>query len=231
MYHESWPEGFIQPMQGIVIVTPANAYDLVGLIRSAHEYDGPVAMLLSIAAANEPEFASDIPMEPYCIPLGKAKVKREGNNFTVIAYGASCVHAALNEADALAKEGISVEVIDMRTVWPFDLDTIRESIYKTGRYTVMYEERRSSGIAAELIVQLQEHNDSVLLHTNMLKTARIAGDNVPIPSAKVLVWDRLPYTVEEVVMKDDKGRAIIRSMHRSPKLAHLIKQTLWKGGE
>ena len=225
-YHEMMPEGFIQYMQGIVIAAPSNAYDLIGLVRSAHEYDGPVAMLLQIAASNEQEFASEIPEEPYCIPLGKAQVKREGTDFTVIAYGAACVVSALNEAEALAKEGVGVEVIDMRTVWPFDVETFRSSIKKTGRFCVFQEDRASRGVGNILVSQLVRGKESVLPSIQTQNIEVIGARDMPIPSRKALVWDRLPYELIDVEARDAKGRVIRKSMHRSSKLVNLIRESL-----
>ncbi|MBI2056361.1 MAG: hypothetical protein HYT37_03185 [Candidatus Sungbacteria bacterium] len=222
-YHEMMPEAFITAMQGIVVVAPADAYDLIGLMRAAHEYEGPVAVILQIHAANKDEFASDIPAESYCIPLGKAKVKREGSDFTVIAYGASCVRTALNEAEELAKENISVEVIDMRTVWPFDLDTLRRSIKKTRRFTVFQEDRESRGVGNTLVSALLKGKDSVLTYLNMESVEVLGALDVPAPTARALVWHRLPYEVVNVEKLDHKNRPIWKPIHRSPKLARMIK--------
>lgn len=222
-YHEMMPESFVAAMQGIVVAAPADAYDLVGLMRAAHEYDGPVAMLLQIHAANKDEFASDVPAESYCIPLGKAKVKREGNDFTVIAYGASCVRSALNEAEELAKENISVEVIDMRTVWPFDLDTMRRSIKKTRRFTVFQEDRESRGVGNTLVSALLKGKDSVLTYLNMESVEVVGALDLPAPTAQALVWHRLPYAVVNVETRDHKNRPIWKPTHRSPKLVRVIK--------
>ncbi len=225
-YHETWVEAYLYHMLGITIVAPADAYDLVGLLRAAHEYDGPVAMLLQIAAATDSQFSGDIPAEPYLIPLGKAKVKREGSDFTVISYGAACVRAALNEAEHLAKEGINVEVVDLRTIWPCDWETMRRSIEKTGRFAIMHEDWKTGGVGESIKGRLLEGEATVLPFVRTPTIEIVASDDVPIPTARALVWDRLPYAIEEVDDHDGKGRPIKKRFHRSSKLAHVIRDAM-----
>ncbi len=224
-YHETWIEAFLHHMRGITIVAPANAYDLFGLLRAAHEYDGPVVVLLQIAAASDPQFASKIPEEPYLIPFGKAQVKRAGADFTVIVYGAACVHAALNEAEALKEEGIDVEVIDLRTVWPPDLETLRESIKKTGRFTIMHEDWRDGGVGQTIKASLIEGGESILPYVRTPNIEIVASDGFPL-IARVLAWDNLPYEIQEVDEKDEKGRPKKVKIHRSSKLARVIREAM-----
>lgn len=224
-YHEAWPEKYIAPMQGVVVVAPADAYDLVGLLRASYEYDGPVAFLLQISAAGDEQFASEVPEEHYVIPLGKACVKKEGTACTVIAYGAACVRAALNEAIFLEEHaGMSVEVIDMRTVWPFDVETYARSIAKTSRLIVFHEDRESAGVGEMLIGNLMRMKGVYEYLT--AEPRLVAAKNVPNSGSHALVWDKLPYEVTEIRAKDEKGRPIKRTMHRSPKLIHAIQKTL-----
>ncbi|MEK7178968.1 MAG: transketolase C-terminal domain-containing protein, partial [Patescibacteria group bacterium] len=217
-YHESWPERFLLPMSGIAIVAPSNAYDLVGLMRAAHEFEGPVAMLLQISAAGMAEFISDIPDEPYSIPLGKAHVIREGSDFTVVAYGAACVAAARNEAEYLAHEGVSVEVIDMRTVHPWDTETIKRSIVKTGRFAVMHEDYASNGSVGEALVGKLLQDEDVLFSLKAMPVV-VGAKYHFIPTASALAWDRLPYKRAHVEKEDERGRTLRVDIHRSPELA------------
>ncbi len=224
-YHETWVEAYLHHMLGITIVAPADAYDLLGLMRAAHEYDGPVAMILQIAAATDPQFESRIPEERYVIPLGKAKVKREGKDFTVVVYGAACVRAALNEAEHLSEEGISVEVVDLRTVWPPDWETIRASVKKTGRFTIMHEDWKDGGIGQTIKAGLLEGRESVLPYIKTPTIEVVAAKRFP-PIARVLVWDNLPYEIEEADEKDEKGRPVKTRIHRSSRLASVIRDAM-----
>jgi pyruvate/2-oxoglutarate/acetoin dehydrogenase E1 component len=205
-YHEAWVERYL-PL-GIVIVAPSNAYDLVGLMRAAHEYDGPVAILIQISAAGSAEFRSDVPIDPYVIPFGKAKIIREGADCTVAAYGAACVAAAKNEADAMMKEeGINVEVIDLRTVEPWDKETLLTSVEKTGYLILMHEDSVDGGMGERIIGGLMKE---IRFFKSLKAPAFVVGALYPcVPSAKVLIWDRLPY--ELVVIGKDK-------LHRSQRL-------------
>jgi len=136
--HSRDEAGHYMQMPGIVILAPSNAYDLVGLMRAAYECGRPVVFMIPIWTYGERETARTIPEEKYLIPIGKAEVKREGSDITVIAYG-NCVNAALREADFLAEEGISLEVVDLRCLQPLDMETIATSIKKTRRAVVMSE--------------------------------------------------------------------------------------------
>lgn len=224
-YHEAWPERYIAPMQGIVVVAPADAYDLIGLLRASHEYNGPVAFLLQISASGDEQFASDIPDEPYAISLAKASVKKEGIHCTVIAYGAACVRAALNEANILEEhEGIRVEVIDLRTIWPADTETCAHSVTKTSRFVVFHEDRESAGVGETIIGNLVRRKD--VYERLAAEPKLVAAKNIPNSGSHALVWDKLSYEVTEVRAADEKGRSIKRVMHRSPKLIRAIRETL-----
>jgi len=216
-FHEAWPERFLYGMSGIAIVAPSNAYDLVGLMRAAREFPGPVAVLLQIAASGMPEFTSDVPLEPYVIPIGKAKVVREGTDFTVVTYGAACVAAARNEADTLKKEdGISLEVIDLRTVHPTDFPAIINSVQKTGRCAIFHEDYHSNGSFGEALLGRLSRNP--LFAHALYCHAEVIGAKYPfIPTDLDLVWDRLPYK------RVGKG---VNIKHQSPELAAVIKAAM-----
>ena len=223
-YHEAWMERYLVPMSGIVVIAPSNAYDLVGLVRAAHEYDGPVAVMLQMSAGGTDEFVSDIPNVPYTLPLGKANIVREGSDCTVVAYGAACVAAARNEADVLAKQGISIEVIDLRTVYPWDTETIVWSVQKTGRLVIMHEDHAIPGSVGQMLKgELLEH-DELLTHL-ITPSIHVLGASTPfIPSQHNLVWDRLPYERVDVDATDEKGRTYKKTIHRSSKLAALVHE-------
>lgn len=219
-YHESFPEGYLIPMEGIAVVSPANAYDLVGLMRMAYEFAGPIAVILQIKAYGNSEFASEIPEEQYLIPLGKAEVKRAGKDFTVVTYGACAVSAALNEAKYLAEDGIDIEVVDLRTIYPPDMATIGASIAKTGRVAVFHEATLATGAGPYLVSKIVGEGLMPHIRTPEIK---ILAPEKPIPSVKHLVWDRLPFSEEEIPDHDAKGREFTRRILRSPKLAGIVR--------
>lgn len=216
-YHEHYVEAELLCARGLVILFPSNAYDLVGLVRAAYYYDGPVALILEISAASLPEFARLVPLEPYAIRFGKANIVRAGKDFTVVAYGAAAVSAAKNEADFMAKEeGVDAEVIDLRTIYPTDFETIKKSVGKTGRLIVFQAADEFTGAGHYLISKLVGKDgvlDGILTSEIALVCAGMEGDLV-IPTAEELVWARLPYYVTK------KGRV----MHRSSKLADAIRE-------
>lgn len=217
-YHEHYVEAELLSSRGLVILFPANAYDLVGLVRAAYYYDGPVALILEISAANSPEFARAIPNDPYVIPFGKANVVRTGKDLTVIAYGAAAVSASVNEADLGVKEdGIDVEVIDLRTIHPIDFETIKKSVEKTGRAIIMQSADEFTGIGHYLRSKLVGKGGvlgSILTYDGIeIVCAGMEGDLIT-PTAEELVWARLPYYVTKT------GRV----MHRSSKLADAIHE-------
>lgn len=229
-YHEWWPEGDLHTMEGIAIAVPSNAREVVGIVRAAYEFGAPVAILLQISAANFPEFQSDVPLEPYVIPFGKAIVEREGNDITVVAYGAACVHAAKNEADFLEKEeGISVEVVNPLTLNPLDVETIRNSVRKTKRILTIHEATERGGLGPYILYKtLLEGNGGVLeyLYPRFAQaiSAGMEGD-VFIPSARQLVWARLPYYKDKKSVIIDGNEATI-DIHRSRTLARWIREAM-----
>lgn len=247
-YHERYVEGVLLTMGGIAIIFPSNAYDLVGLLHTAYLYDGPVALILEISASNSTEFAhfarnwatdkidltmpQGVPIEPYAIPFGKAKIVREGKDFTVVAYGACAVAAAKNEADFLHKDhGINVEVIDLRTVHPFDIETIKISSAKTGRLVIMQSANEFRGAGHYIKSKLLEEDEVFwsLVTKSKLICAGMEGD-IFVPAAKVLLEARLPWQEVEVSAFDPASRKdapesqkhYTARIHRSRQLAEYI---------
>ncbi len=213
-FHEAWMERFLLPMSGIAIVAPSNAYEVVGLMRSASESPWPVAILLQTSAAASSEFAVEVPVCHFTIPLGEAHIVCHGDNFTVITYGAACVSAAKNEAELLEQEeGISVEVIDLRTVHPWDMDCILASVEKTGRCVIFHEDYYKGGVGQILKGELME-NDTFLVHL-LLPKVQVVGASHPFnPTDLDLCKARLPY--ERV----NFGK---RKIYRSRRLHEVIK--------
>ncbi|PJK17997.1 alpha-ketoacid dehydrogenase subunit beta [Chryseomicrobium excrementi] len=138
---------------GVKVVIPSTPYDAKGLLISSIRDNDPVVFLEHMKLYRS--FRGEVPEESYTIPLGKADVKREGTDISIIAYGAM-VHEALKAAEELEKEGKSAEVIDLRTVQPLDIETLIASVEKTGRAMVVQEAQKQAGIAANVVAEITE---------------------------------------------------------------------------
>jgi pyruvate/2-oxoglutarate/acetoin dehydrogenase E1 component len=152
-HHSESIEAVLAHIPGIKVVIPANPYDAKGLLIAAIRDPDPVIFL-------EPKriyraVREEVPSEEYSVPLSSAKVVQIGETVTAVAWG-SMVREVKRAADLVAPEGISVEVIDLRTVAPMDDETVVESIKKTGRGVIVHEACRTCGLAAELIARIQE---------------------------------------------------------------------------
>src|SRR5699024_2221483 len=151
--HADSLEGLMAQSPGLKVVIPSTPYDAKGLLIASIRDNDPVVFLEHMKLYRS--FREEVPEEAYTIELGKADVKREGNDVTIVTYGAM-VHASLKAAEELEKEDISVEVIDLRTVSPIDIDTIVESVKKTNRAIVVQEAQRQAGVAANVVAEIQE---------------------------------------------------------------------------
>lgn len=151
--HADSLEGLIAAQPGITVVIPSSPYDAKGLLISAIRDEDPVVFLEHMKLYRS--FREEVPEEEYTIPLGKAAVKREGTDLSIITYGAM-VHESLKAAEVLEKEGHSVEVIDLRTVQPLDIETIIASVEKTNRAIVVQEAQKQAGIAANVVSEITE---------------------------------------------------------------------------
>lgn len=151
--HSDNLEGILAQVPGMRIVIPSNPYDAKGLLISSIESNDPVIFLEHLKLYRS--IKQDVPDEAYRVPLDKAAITQEGSDVTVVAYGLM-VSEALKAAQTAEKEGISVEVIDLRTVSPIDMETIIESVKKTGRIVVAQEAQRQAGIAGQLMSEIGE---------------------------------------------------------------------------
>jgi len=170
--------GLLMAIKGLKIVTPSTAYDAKGLLKSAIRDDNPVVFLTHKLLGGS---RSSVPDEEYTIPLGKADIKREGVDVTVVAV-ALMVHRALAVAEKLQEEGISVEVIDPRTLVPLDKQTIINSLQKTGRLVIMDEEPRTGSWAAEVSAMVAEEAFDLL----DAPIKRVCAPDTPVPFSPVL---------------------------------------------
>ncbi|UZH07345.1 alpha-ketoacid dehydrogenase subunit beta [Heyndrickxia coagulans] len=151
--HADSLEGLMAQTPGIKVVIPSTPYDAKGLLISAIRDNDPVVFLEHMKLYRS--FREEVPEEEYTIPLGKADIKREGKDISIIAYGAM-VHESLKAADELEKEGYSAEVVDLRTVSPLDVETIVASVEKTNRAIVVQEAQRQAGVAANVVAEINE---------------------------------------------------------------------------
>jgi 2-oxoisovalerate dehydrogenase E1 component beta subunit len=207
--HSQSPEALFTHVAGLKTVIPSNPYDAKGLLASSIEDDDPVIFLEPKRLYNGPfdghhdraivpwsrHPLSEVPEGHYTVPLGKARIHREGEQLTVLTYG-TMVYVALAAAE---ETGIDAEVIDLRTLSPLDLDTIAASVAKTGRCVVAHEATLTSGFGAELCAILQEQ----LLYSLEAPIKRVAGWDTPYPHAHEWVYfpgpDRLGAAMLETV--------------------------------
>ena len=188
--HAQSLEGFFTHVPGLKVICPATAYDAVGLLRTAVHDDDPVVMFehkkLYGSKGNRAEKGAlspigEVPDEYYTIPFGKAEVRREGTDVTIVA-NLLMMYNAMQAAAQLEEEGISCEVIDPRTLVPFDYDTLYASIRKTGRLAIVHEDVQRNGWGAEVAAKVA----SEALYYLDAPIKRICTYNVPIPFAPVM---------------------------------------------
>jgi pyruvate dehydrogenase E1 component beta subunit len=163
---------------------PYTPYDARGLLKSAFHDPNPVIFIEHTALYGR---KGDVPEEPYSIPLGQAEVHREGNDVTLVGYSGS-VYQCTQAAEALASDGISAEVISLRTLNPLDVDTIVGSIMKTHRAVLVEDDWKFGGFMGEIVAQITEHAFDEL----DAPVARVCGADVPMPYAKELEQGALP---------------------------------------
>ncbi|SEN64882.1 pyruvate dehydrogenase E1 component beta subunit [Amphibacillus marinus] len=180
--HADSLEGLMAQQPGLKVVIPSNPYDAKGLLISSIRDNDPVIFLEHMKLYRS--FRDEVPEEAYEVELGKAKVTREGTDVTLIAYGAM-VQASVKAAEELEKNGVSAEVIDLRTVAPLDIDTIVESVKKTGRVVVVQEAQRVAGIAAQIVAEIQER---AILHLEAPVLRVTAPDTVYAFTQAEEVW-------------------------------------------
>lgn len=177
--HTDSLEGLAVQTPGIKVVVPSNPYDAKGLMIAAIRDNDPVFFMEHLNLYHA--FRAEVPEEDYVVELGKANVVREGSDVTIIAYG-MMVHTATKAAEELEKtKGIKAEIIDLRTLNPLDIDTIVASIKKTNRAIVVQEAQKTSGVAAEVIAQI---NEKAILHLEA-PVLRVAGPDTVYPFAQI----------------------------------------------
>jgi pyruvate dehydrogenase E1 component beta subunit len=177
-YHSQSPESIFVHTAGLKVVCPSNPYDAKGLLLASIRDNDPVLFF-------EPKrvyraLRMDVPEGDYLVPLSSAKVVREGEHVTVVAWGAMLLEA-LAAAEEVKAQGVEAEVIDLRTLWPIDTETVVRSVQKTGRLVIVHEAAKACGLGAEIVAQICEH---AFLH-------------LEAPPRRVTGWDTpFPYTLE-----------------------------------
>ena len=174
IFHSQNPEGWFFHQPGLKIVAPATAYDAKGLLKAAIRDNDPVLYFENKYLYRRAK--SEVPAEDYIVPLGKAEVRREGDDITVVAYGVT-VHQSLAAAEQLAAEGVSVEVIDLRSLVPMDKAAILNSVRKTNKVLITHEAARRGGVGAEIAAMIAEELFDYLDGPIM----RVAAENIPVP--------------------------------------------------
>ncbi len=173
--HSDSLEGVFLQTPGLKIVLPSNPYDAKGLLASAVLDPDPVLFLENIKLYRS--FRQDTPQDYYTVPIGKARVVQEGSDVSIFAYGAM-VNVALAAAKQAQQEmGTSVDVIDLRTIWPLDEDAIAASVEKTGRAIIVHEAPHAGGVGAEITAIINERSFYSLLKP----IARVTGYDTPFP--------------------------------------------------
>ncbi|MCH7606886.1 MAG: alpha-ketoacid dehydrogenase subunit beta [Chloroflexi bacterium] len=192
LFHSQNVEAYFFHTPGLKVVAPATPYDAKGLLKSSVRDDNPVVFLEHKKTYRL--VRGEVPEEDYTIPIGVADVKRQGRDLTIVTYGLT-LHYCLEAAEVLSKDGVEVEVVDLRTLKPLDGDTVLASVRKTGKLLIVHEDNLTGGVGAEIAAlvayQAFEHLDGPI--------SRLCGPDVPtMPFAQTLEDAYMPDT-EKVV--------------------------------
>ncbi|MEH7013482.1 alpha-ketoacid dehydrogenase subunit beta [Neobacillus niacini] len=172
LYHSQSVEAVFANTPGLKIVMPSTPYDVKGLLKAAIRDNDPVLFFEHKRAYRL--IKGEVPTDDYTLPIGKADVKREGEDITVITYGL-CVHFALQAAEKLAKDGISAHILDLRTVYPLDKEAIIEAASKTGKVLLITEDNKEGSIISEVSAIIAEN----CLFDLDAPIMRLAGPDLP----------------------------------------------------
>ena len=172
LYHSQSVEAFFSHVPGLKVITPSTPYDAKGLLKSAIRDDDPVVFLEHKRTYRL--VRGEVPDEEYTIPIGKADIKKQGNDISVITYGLM-VHHCLEAANTLENEGISVEVLDLRTVRPIDEEAVLDTAKRTGKILVVHEDNKALGVGAEVSAIISESAFEYLDGP----ITRLAGPEIP----------------------------------------------------
>ena len=195
LYHSQSVEAFFAHVPGLKIVAPATPYDVKGLIKSAIADPDPVIFLEHKKTYRL--IKGEVPVEDYTVPIGAADIKRTGDDITIVTYGLMLHHALEAAAQLAESDGVTAEVVDLRTIQPLDQQTILESVRKTGKVLILHEDNLTGGIGGEIAAVIAEHAFEHLDGPIM----RLAGPDVPaMPFAAALEHAFVPST-ERILAK------------------------------
>lgn len=183
-HHSQSLESWLIHIPGIKVVMPATPYDAKGLLKSSIRENNPVVFIEHKMLYNT---KGAVPEGEYTIPIGAAEIKREGSDITLITYS-KMLFACIEAANILEKEGISTEIVDLRTLLPMDMDTVIKSLSKTNRAVIVEEDCKTGGTGAEITAQIMEKAFDLLDGP----VVRVAGEDVPMPKSPVLEKMAIP---------------------------------------
>ncbi len=169
------------------MVEPSTAYDAKGLIKAAIRDPDPVIFFEHKKLYRLPRLREELPEDDYVVEIGKAKIAREGRDLSIITYGAQVLNA-LDAAEELEKEGLDVEVVDLRTLAPLDKETILASVKKTGKVLILHESARTGGLGGEIAATISEEAFEWL----DAPVVRVAATDTPVPYSPPLEEYHLP---------------------------------------
>lgn len=188
--HSQSFESWFAQVPGLIIVAPSTPADAKGLLKSSIHAGNPVIFIEHKLLYNT---KGEVPDGDYSIPIGKAEIKRDGRDITIVSYSRTLLFA-LEAAEILSQRGIESEVIDLRTIEPLDMDTILESVRGTGRLLVVHESHSNCGLGAEIIARAYEQAPDRLI----MPPHRLGAKHVPIPVAESLENAVLPQPADIV---------------------------------
>ncbi|MEN9582042.1 MAG: hypothetical protein RJA70_5051 [Pseudomonadota bacterium] len=197
-YHSQHPEAQFLSVPGLKVVCPSNPRDAKGLLIAAMRDPDPVIFFepkrIYRAAKGE------VPEGEYLVPLGSAAVPRPGSDVTIISYGAM-LYEVLDAASKAAEHGVDCEVIDLRTLWPVDIDTLLASVRKTGRVIVVHEAPRTGGLGGELVSLLTER----AFYHLQAPPVRVCGLDTPFPYSLEMEYLPLSHRILPAILKTVRG--------------------------
>ncbi len=192
-FHSQNPEAWFFRVPGLKIVTPSTPYDAKGLLKAAIRDNNPVPYFEHKALYRDKQISQVLPDEDYTVPIGEAALRREGTDITIISYG-KMVHKSLEAAEVLSKDGIDVEVLDLRSLLPFDREMILTSVKKTSRLLIVHEDTLTGGIGGEMAAIIADEAFEYL----DAPIKRVAAIDTPVPFSPPLENFFLPNT-EKIV--------------------------------
>ncbi|MBM4291886.1 MAG: 2-oxoisovalerate dehydrogenase [Deltaproteobacteria bacterium] len=191
LYHSQNVEAIFSHLPGVRVVVPSFADDAAGLLRTAIRSQGMTLFLEPKFLYNQPFAATPRCAPEHSVPFGRARVRREGKDVTVVSWGTT-VHWSLRAAQKMSREGVEVEVIDLRSIRPWDVETVAASVRKTGRLLVVHEDHITQGFGAEVAATASRH----MFEWLDAPVYRVGAKDIPVPFSRILERATLPYEEE-----------------------------------